>query len=203
MSVLFATYSEHYIILCADKQATNTKNAKAGKAQETKVEKWLSELAVGYSGNMKLANIIRSAVHSLIDEKVVEDYSVEAVAQLFEDAYPAAKEVYPDMRADVVVKFAVAGKTKDGKNGVAEVYISDAETLTTVHVCKNAPMTMVFEPDDVAPEVCSELFERATVTSKNTNMNFMDLMVLIHQKAVRFVSLRSKYVSAKADVVIL
>lgn len=203
MSVLFATYSEHFVIMCADRQATNIKTGKAAKQLETKVEKWLPQLGVGFCGNMAFGKIIRDAVHHLIDAGQVEDYTIEAVAKLFEEGYGAAREVYPEAPENIVVKFAIAGESREGLFGVAEVYMDAEGPQTAIHVSKHAPKTMIFEPDDVSAEVCNEMMEKALATSRNTNMDFMDLMCLAHQKAVRFVSLRSKLVSAKSDVIVV
>lgn len=47
MSVVFTTYSDQFIMLCADKQSTNMKTGEVHDSAVTKVERWAPYMAIG------------------------------------------------------------------------------------------------------------------------------------------------------------
>lgn len=47
MSVVFTTYSDQFIMLCADKQSTNMKTGEVHDSAVSKVERWAPYMAIG------------------------------------------------------------------------------------------------------------------------------------------------------------
>ena len=62
MSVIITTYSDKFIMMCADRQETNMVTGEIDKDAVTKIEKWTPTIAVGASGNKGVNRVIKESV---------------------------------------------------------------------------------------------------------------------------------------------
>ena len=200
MSVVFTTYSDQFIMICADKQATNMRTGEISTT--TKTERWAPFMAVPWAGNGTLGKMIADAVHGFAaQEKRIADYTVEEISDMFCQCFYAAKDEYPDMPAGIVVKFIIAGKLENGKLGVGSIYANDEGPDLEIYEGKPMPSTVIFAAEDMTDDECNQLFQKAIVNCKNQKTHQRNLLEMVHRKAVRYVSERSKFVSHKSDFI--
>ena len=123
MSVVFATITDEFVILCADKQATNPRTGETQIDAVTKVEKWASSIGIGRCGNLFLSDVMLSAVRKYVKENGVNNFTLEEIAEFFSQSYYIAKEEYSEISSGTACKFIVAGKLSNGKLGAIQVII--------------------------------------------------------------------------------
>jgi len=203
MSVVFTTVTEEYIVLCADKQVTNMGTGEAQVNVATKIEKWTPSIGVGWAGNAALADIIISAVKGVVGKTKINSFTLEDLADLFAQAYYAARDEYPDMPADAIAKFAVTGRLSTGKLGIIQIIDGNDIADTEVFEAQPHPITLIFDPEDLSSEECNQLLTKALVNTRNKKTYGQDLLETAYRKAVRYVSEHSKYVGPKSDYLII
>jgi len=204
MSVVFTTYSEQFIMLCADKQATNMKTGEICIDGVTKIERWAPYMAVGRAGNKQLGDLVVSAVHSVVDENGgPATYTVEDMSDLVCQGFYAIKDEYTDMPSGLSAQFVVAGKLANGKLGIGSIYADDKGADLEIYEGKEVPSTVIFAPEDMTDEECNQLFQKALINSRNKKSPHGNPLETIHRKAVRYVSEQSKYVGHKSDFILI
>lgn len=203
MSVVFTTYSDQFIMLCADMQSTNMKAGEVHDSAVTKVERWAPYMAIGWAGNAALASAIVDAVHHVAEENGISGYTVEEMSDMFCQCFYAAKDEYTNMPAGLSVQFMVAGKLSNGNLGVGSIYANDDGPDLEIYEGTNLPSTTIFAPEDMTNDECNLLFQKAIANTRNKHTHQRNPLEMIHRKAVRYVSERSKYVSHKSDFVLI
>lgn len=201
MSVLFATITDRFVTLCADKWKTILETGV--KEETTKIEQWAPTIAVGGTGNAVLDELVISTVRNYVNESGIENFTLEEIGDLFGQAYYAAKDEYTDMPERIFAQFIVAGVLSSGKIGAAQIVIDNGEADMEIIEASLAPKTIIFGPGDISDEECNVLFQKAIRNTKNKNTHQRDLLEVVHRKAVRYVSECSKFVGPKSDYIII
>lgn len=201
MSVLFATITHDFAVLCADKMCTNEKTGEINTV--TKIEQWSPSIAVGGTGSAMLDELVISGVREHVKEKGLDSFTLEEIADLFGQCYYATREVYADMPEDTQANFVLVGRLSNGNSGAIQVSVGKDEADAEIIEAKNTPATLILAPSDVTDEECNHLFQKAALNSRKKNTYQRDLLEVAHRKAVRYVSERSKFVSPQSDYIFI
>lgn len=133
----------------------------------------------------------------------MDNFSLEEIGDLFSQAYYAAKDENPNMPESIFAQFIVAGVLSSGKLGAAQIVIENGEADMEIIEASAKPATIIFGPGDISDEECNQLLQKAIMNSKNKRTHQKDLLEVVHRKAVRYVSERSKFVGPKSDYIFI
>jgi len=201
MSVLFTTYCNQFIVLCADKQITNMNTGKKEKSKTKKIEQWAPFMAVGYTGNAVLGQIILDTVHRFTEQNGICNYSVEDMSDMFCQCFYAVKDEYTALPSGLCVQFMIAGKLANGTLGIGSIYANDDDPDLEIYEGKQYPSTVIFAPEDMTDDECNQLLQKAINNSKHTQHK--SPIEILHRQAVQYVSDHSKFVGAESDFIMI
>lgn len=203
MSVLFTSFYDEAIFLCADKFAATSITEEAHTALVSKIEKWTPTIAVGGTGNLTLCDLIKSAVRAYIKENGLDTFTLEEIADLFAQCYYAVVDTRDDMPQGVHGEFVVAGTLSNGKLGVIQVLVADNTADVETFEATETLQTLIFAPADMTNDECNQLLKRAIRNANKKKPGHQDFFESAHRKAVRYVSECSKWVGPKSDYIVI
>lgn len=202
MSVIFTTYCDKFIAMCADRQRTSSITGEVQIDAVTKIEMLSPSIAIGRCGNLWLCDLVREMVMSAIEDEGIQNITMEDVANLVCQAYQFARESdEADIPDELAIRYVVAGKLANGRLGVILVTLGNGGKGQELLEMREVPGSTVCAPPDMTDEECNELLSKAIANTKSKKKLYHDAIETAHRKAVRYVSERSKYVGYKSDYI--